>query len=318
VLPLASVLPVMFVWGTRTLANPTANRPVLWDLNWATTADAYYSALAAWTVAGGRGWGRIAGFFPRLLGVRPGVLVVLFGIALFLVPLAAGARFTRRPAVWAPFTLCAATLLFAPGTLFGTDFTFQRFTVFALPLYLVLLERRPEVGWPRWVWPVCGLLAASWIAVVGANVLAYERDAAGFDEVLAQMEPGERALSFAYERDSAGTIAPAFLHFPSWYAALKGGLVDPSIAGTHVQLVLYRPERLPRARLWGFEWNPGAFDWRLYDAAQYRYFVARAGQDPSAIMFGGAPCSTRLVHHTNHWWLYEKDPGCAPRVPVRF
>jgi hypothetical protein len=318
VLPLVSVLPVMLVWGSRTLANPAAQRPVLWDLNWLTTLDGYYSALAAWTTPGGWGWGRTAGFFPRLLGVRPGVLVTLFGLALFLVPLAAGARFTRRPAVWVPFTLCVATLLFAPGILFGTDFTFQRFTVFALPLYLVLLERRLEGGWPKWTWPVCGLLAAAWIGVVSANTLAYERDAAGFDEVLARMEPGERALSFAYEHDSAGTIAPPFLHFPSWYSALKGGVVDPNIAGTHVQLVLYRPEQMPPARLWGFEWNPFIFDWRFHGGTQYRYFVARAPQDLSAIMFRGATCSTHLVHHANHWWLYEKDPGCVPRAPFRF
>jgi hypothetical protein len=311
VLPLASVLPIMLVWGTLTLENPIANRPVLWDLNWLTTLDGYYARLAAWTTRGGSGWGRVAGFFPRLLGVRPGLLATLFGLALFAAPIAAGARFSRRPVVWVPFTLCIVVLLFVPGILFGTDFTFQRFTVFALPLYLVLLEQPPDKEWPRWTWPVCGLLAAAWIAVVSANVLAYERDAAGFDEVLARMEPGERALSFAYERDSAGTIAPPFLHFPAWYSALKHGIVDPNIAGTHVQLVLYRAQQMPRARLWGFEWNPRTFNWQSYAGGQYRYFVARAPGDLSSNMFRKATCEIRLVHHVNQWWLYEKDPACT-------
>jgi hypothetical protein len=311
VLPLASVLPIMVLWGTLTLENPLASRPVLWDLNWMTTMDGYYGRLAAWTTRGGWGWGRMAGFFPRLLGVRPGVLATFFGLALFLLPIAAGARFNRRLAVWVPFALCIAVLLFVPGILFGTDFTFQRFTVFSLPLYLVLLEQRPGREWPRWTWPACGLLAAAWITVVSANALAYERDAAGFDEVLARMGPGERALSFAYERDSAGTIAPPFLHFPSWYSALKHGIVDPNIAGTHVQLVLYRPQQAPRARLWGFEWNPRTFNWQSYAGGQYRYFVARAPSDLSSNMFRKASCDVRLVHHVNHWWLYEKDPACT-------
>jgi hypothetical protein len=317
-LPLASVIPVMVFWGTRTLANPVARRPTLWDLNWLTTQDGYYSVLAAWTSPGGWGWGRTAGFFPRLLGVRPGVAVTLFGLLLFLVPFAAGARLTRRLIVWIPFLLCVATLLFVPGILFGTDFTFQRFTVFALPLFLVLLERPAEKPWPRWLWPVCVLMAGGWICVVSANTLAYARDAAGFEQVLERMEPGQRALSFAYEHDSAGTIAPPFLHYPSWYSALKGGIVDPNIAGTHVQLVLYRPGQMPIARLWGFEWNPIPFEWRFYGGSNYRYFVSRAPEDLAGIMFRTATCRTRLVFHANHWWLYEKDPGCVPRAPFRF
>jgi hypothetical protein len=316
VLPLASVIPIMVVWGTRTMANPLAKRPTLWDLNWLTTQDGYYTAIASWTDLGGWGWGRTAGMFPRLLGVRPGVVATFVGLTLFLLPLAAGARFSKRLIVWVPFITCMVTLLFVPGILFGTDFTFQRFTVFALPLYLITLQS-PGGGWPRWTWPACVVLAGGWIAVVSANAVRYEADAAGFVEILSRMEPGERALSFEFERDSLATIAPPFLHFPAWYSALKGGVVDPNIAGTHVQLVLYRPEYQPAARLWGFEWFPGMYDWRRFDGEQYRYFVARAAQNPGPGMFRGATCDVRLVHHVNHWWLYERDPHCVPTPPFR-
>jgi hypothetical protein len=315
-LPLASVIPIMIGWGTRTLANPLAQRPTMWDLNWFTTDEPYYFRNASWAHAGW-GWGRTAGLLPRLLGTLPGVLPTLVGLALFLLPFAAGARLSRRLTVWVPFLLCLATLLFVPGVLFGTDYTFQRFTVFALPLFLLTLEQPSGHVWPRWTWPACALLVAGWIGVVSLHAVQYEREAAGFEEILARMEPGQRAISFAYERDSDSAIAPSFLHYPSWYAALKQGVVDPSFAGTHVQVVLYRPEAQPMARLWGFEWAPGMFDWDLFGGSQYRYFVARAPRDMGLRMFRNATCPIRLVHHVNHWWLYEKDPGCGPRAPFR-
>src|SRR5579872_1800385 len=140
--------------------------------------------------------------------------------------------------------------------------------------------------------------------------MRYESNAAGFEQVLAHMEPGERALSFAFERDADGTIAPVFLHFPSWYAAVKAGLVDPSLAEPG-GLVHYRPELLPVARLLAFEWNPGTFEWERYGGAQYRYFVVRAPIDLGARIFTHATCNIRLAYYVNHWWLYERMPGCV-------
>jgi hypothetical protein len=312
-LPLAAVVPVMVVWGFGAMTSPVAQRPIDWDLNWLTTHDAYYTRLADWATTDGWGWGRLAGILPRLLGVRPGLLSTLVGLSLFLLPLAAGARFSRRPVVWVPFALCMVTLLVLPATLFGINLTFQRFTGFLLPLYLITLRQAPDRQRPRWTWPACALLSAGWIAVVAFHTVQYERDAAGFDEVLARMEPGERALTFAFERDSDGAIAPPFLHYPAWYSALKQGVVDPSVAGSHVQLVLYRPERQPLARLEGFEWEPGMFDWQLFGGAEYRYFVVKARGDLSGWMFRDATCTTRLLHHVNQWWVYESGPECASR-----
>jgi hypothetical protein len=205
-------------------------------------------------------------------------------------------------------------LLFAPGFFYGTDFIFQRFTVFALPLFLILLERRPDGATPRWSWPACVALVAGWIAVASLNAVAYEAEAAGFDEILAHMEPGQRALSLAFERDRDGTIAPPFLHFPAWYSAVKRGVVDPSGAASMAAPVVYRPDRRPVARPLGFEWMPAMFDWPLFHGEQYRYFVARAPSDFGPWIFRRASCNTRLVYHVNHWWLYEKDPACFATV----
>jgi hypothetical protein len=186
----------------------------------------------------------------------------------------------------------------------GVSFTFQRFTAFAMPLWLMTLEqpRHPHHLWPTWTWPACALLAASWIGVVSMNAIRYEADAAGFTEILARMQPGQRALSLVFERDSAGTIAPPFLHYPVWYAALRGGIVDPSAVGTFAVPVSYRPEREPVARpSRAFEWTPELFDWPVFDGSRYRYFIVRASNDVGPALLR----DSRLVHHTHHWWLYE-------------
>jgi hypothetical protein len=315
VLPLTAVLPVAMLWGLRRKGPLVQILPPNWDLNWLTTQDVYYSLIAQWTTPDGWGWGRTAGLFPRLLGGLPGPLTTLVGLAIVLLPFAAGARTTRRPMIWVPFLVCMAVLLFVPGFFYGTDFIYQRFTVFALPLFLILLQPRPGRALPRWTWPACAALVAGWIAVVSMNAVRYEREAAGFDEILAHMEPGQRAMSFAFERDSDGTIAPPFLHFPAWYSAIKGGVVDPNAASEFAAPVFYRPGKRPVARPLGFEWDPGLFDWPLFHAEQYRYFVAKAPKDFGPWMFRNASCNTRLVYHVNHWWLYEKEPSCFAVAP---
>ena len=83
------------------------------------------------------------------------------------------------------------------------------------------------------------------------------------------MEPGQRALGFAFERDSAGTIAPPFLHFGGWYSAVKRGVTDPNGAATMAAPVFYRPEKRPVARPFSFEWIPGLFDWPLFHGERY-------------------------------------------------
>jgi hypothetical protein len=123
------------------------------------------------------------------------------------------------------------------------------------------------------------------------------------------MEPGQRALSFVFERGASGAIAPVFLHYPSWYGGLKQGVVDPSVASTYVKLVLYRPDRIPVARLWDFEWLPERWNWQRFGGERYRYFVVRSLDDKHRL-FDDATCRVSLLLHVNLWWLYERDPSC--------
>ena len=316
-LPLLTVLPLMLLWAHNTASHPLAHRPVDWDLGWIRTHETYYARTAEWTSGNGRPWGRITGFFPRLFGVHPGPLVPLVGLGIFGLPLLAGARPSRRVSAWIPFGTCIVILLLVPGVLFGTDFTFQRFTMFALPLYLLTLTRREQAPWPPWTWPACAIVAVAWIAGASFVTRAYDREAAGFPELTVRMEPGQRTISFVYDRDSPYTIAPTYLHFAVWASALRDGVVDPNFGVFHTPLVVYNEDQDLPMRLFGFEWSPWGYDWDYMRGREYRYFISHSADDMRWLMFQTATCPVRLVEHAGRWWLYEKDPACRPTAPAR-
>lgn len=312
ILPLAAVLPVAFLWMHRTLANPVTHRPIVWDLNWHDTVETYYTSLSQELHLPSANWGRITGFFPRLLGMVPSWRCVLIGAALWVLPFCAGMRLSKKPSRWAPFLLCIAVLLWCPHSVFGTDFVYQRFTMFAIPLFLFLLRESPappgRTATVRWISLV---LVAVLIASASMKALIFSRQTRGFTQALSLMQPGERALSLAFDHDDGVSIAPEFLHFPQWYAAKKSGIVDPSAAMMHPELVVFRPGKVPPAVLWDFEWVPEQFNWDDYSGELYRYFVVRSKTDRGQALFAQAPCLVTLRFHQGEWWLYESASGCA-------
>ena len=78
-------------------------------------------------------------------------------------------------------------------------------------------------------------------------MLAFAKEAAGFEEVLAATGPGHRALGLILEPESAATSnSYAYQHFPLWYQAKKRGFVDFNFANYLPQIIA--PTR-SRARL---------------------------------------------------------------------
>lgn len=317
-LPLASVIPVMVVWGSLTSEHPDAQQPVGWDLGWLRSTDDYYSWQASWA-QDGFGWGRLAGILPRVLGGHPSAGVYAFGGLLMVLPFLFRAKPRRDAASWAPLGVCAAILFLAPSSTFGAYYIAERFAVFVLPFYALVIDGAPDTAGANvrrrtisMVPATFGMVAmlAVWMTSVVSHTRLYEREADGFSQVLSRMQPGERVMSFPFERDSAASITPLFLHYPAWYAALAGGVVDPSLAVHHVELVRYRSDAEIGMRFWGFEFRPENFDWDYFGAPLFRYFVARDGSNPAPHMFEEVPCVPHLIAHANHWWVYENDPRC--------
>jgi hypothetical protein len=199
------------------------------------------------------------------------------------------------------------TAVFAPHSLFGVDAAHQRFAPFVLPFFALTLARSSNA--PRrkatlaFAW--LGFFALAWTAGVACRMRVFEAEARGFSSLLAQMEPGQRALSINFSPDSRAFAGPVFLHHAAWYSALKSGIVDPSFACSNVDLILYRPEAIPAVRFADFEFHPRRFDWREHEGQRYRYFVVHARVEKSARLFADAGVPVLLRASDGDWWLYE-------------
>jgi hypothetical protein len=333
-LPALITIPLIGLWMFRFRSDvPQMYTRTLWDLGWIDAGETFYRQIGFSQF--GPHWGRAAGFMARLLGFQPGLVSTAAGLLLFALPLIAGCRPNRRFAVWIPFASCMLVLFFAPTILAVTagstaSFVYQRFAIFALPLFVCAisappwagaadgkLNRPPKSGQTspsrryRALRLLAPLVVLLWIVVLCFRAASYNREARGFDAMLAQMYPRERALSMVFEPYTDVSIAPPFLHFPQWYAAEKEGLVDPSFATTSNVLVFYRDPNAAAVQLGFFEFQPGSFTWAVDDGANYRYFILRADEDYGPSLFRDATCQVTLRFHQEKWWLYERATPCA-------
>jgi len=305
--PVVALIPLVIGWFLLASQHSEAHHPIRWDLSWINTSEFYYSYAASWANTQEPGWGRVTGFLPRMLGVRPGLFLTLFGIILFILPFLAGGRVTKSRPRRIPFLVITLLLLFLPSVLLGNSFTVQRFALFALPLFLVAVDKPNDLGDVkrdilRFLAP---LIAFGWIVFMSINALKFDEEAEGFDVVLSNMEPHKRAVSLIFSRDDANYIAPPFLHFSSWYSAIKGGITNPSFAVYSGMPVGYKDKYFPRIQM-GFAWQPQSFDWQEHEGYKYDYFVVRAPDD----VIRSADCRVEMVRHAGQWWLYRLHKKC--------
>ena len=129
------------------------------------------------------------------------------------------------------------------------------------------------------------------------------------------MDPGRRVAAMVVDNASPRFMLPVYLHFPAWYQATHGGVVDFNFAEFHPQMVRYRPGVGPRISETGV-WYPTAFEWDRSGGDRYDYFVVKSPVDASAAIFKGRRSSVELVTQSGWWWLYRKVGIELPRAMV--
>lgn len=305
--PVATLAPLVVVWLISASHNSQVHEGTIWDLSWFNTdVDFYYSDASDWIDPEHPGWGRITGFIPRLVGLRPEVFATLFGVMLFLLPFLGGGRIAGDKIRLIPLLLVASILMLMPSYFFGVAFTYQRFTLLAIPFFLIMIDAPRQVGRvSSYLRKLAPAIALVWIAYASVQAIQSNRDAAGFDEVLAQMDPYKRARSLIFVRDDGHSIAPPFMHFPAWYSALKLGTTNPSFAAFYQMPVVYQENKEPSVH-----WSPTEFDWQADEGYKYDYFVISAPGDPGPYLFRYATCAMNLEMHSGIWWLYSRDANC--------
>ena len=232
-------------------------------------------------------------------------------LLMLVAPLVLAARPNRRNLT--AFVPLAATLVFAailPDVMMNSSLAYQRFALFALPFY-ALMFRAPDPpasgGTVRRLWlPV---LCWAILAVHAERLVAFTRESASFDEVLAATRPQQRALGLVFDQASAAAGSPdVYVHFPLWYQVEKAGLVDFNFAGYLPQVVRYRPDREPamfKAGSWWLFRPADRFDWTRDQAAAYRYFfVRRAGPLPAGY-FPAGRCAPVPLKSAGNWSVFE-------------
>lgn len=230
-------------------------------------------------------------------------------VFMLAAPMVLGARLNRRDAtVFVPLGVTLLVWAFVPHAAMDTAFLYQRFAVFLLPFYAVMFcapePARRGVLQRLWLPVVCW----AFLAVHAERLLAFARESAAFDDVLAATQPGHRGLALIFDPASAATRNRfAYLHFPLWYQAERGGFVDYNFAGVPQQVVRYRPDRAPamfRRPIWLWQ-APEEFDWTADQASVYRYFFVRHTAPLPQGYFPIGRCAPMLLKSAGAWSVFE-------------
>ena len=179
-----------------------------------------------------------------------------------------------------------------------------------VPLSLILYFALPSSY--DWIWPInarfplLGLLCAPlWLparrapasaslrafraTVVGAVLLlaggeafiarqafaGFDREMAGFDELLAAIPPGQRTATLVFDRFSRHVAFAPFLHVGAYYQAQRGGVSFFSFADFPQSPVRFKTEQRPPRVAPRWEWMPELV--RDRDLTWFDYVITRGG-----------------------------------------
>jgi hypothetical protein len=273
------------------------------------------------------GFGFNFGSLPlRLLGPlgaiddRPEPWTILALIALLVLPIIGGLKVEiRRLERLLIAAAVFGALALGPDGLWVAAGIFRRFALFAPAAYAWLFSDvgGPSAGLSRLVRPRLGLAASALAGLILAQhvkeAAQFARETKDFDAVMAAARPDQRALGIVIDRSSAADVdLHVYLHFPLWYQAERGGLVDPSFAASPPSIVRYRVNPAGMTHDTLFSDQPDRFDWRRDHGEQWTYFFVRHSAPVPAGLFAGAACPPMLVAARGAWSLFEAAACGAP------
>jgi hypothetical protein len=240
------------------------------------------------------------------------LITFLVTATILVLPPLAGSTFSRRPERWLPLALGLLVFVAAPRYVLATAYFFQRLGIFLVPLWLLAWDP-PTRAERRIDWAATAIVLIWSFTNIG-RFAGFARETETFRDVMAVAEPGRRVASMVYDKSSQFFALPVYLHFPVWYQATRGGIVDFNFADFYSQMVRYKSTAGPRMTD-GLGWYPTEFQWEANGGARYDYFLVKAPVDISNEIFKEKRGAVELVTRSGWWWLYrnlERDPA-APQ-----
>ena len=282
-LPVFTILPATFAWIALGVSkSPEVGDPIIWNAG----ASRVPELLSAMVSAPDQGSG------------------ALLGLLVMALPFLLGYRFRKAFPAFLPFLLFVAWMCLVPHYMAGTMFTYQRFGIFGLPLYLIYFEKGETR--PRHADLVRGgtvLLVAGMVAWHGLRSSIFNAEMLGYRQVMAQAQPGKRMLMLAIDPSSRASAAPLMLHVAGWYQAEMGGLAEFSFARFWVSPIRFKSTTGSYIYP-GFEWNPSQFEWSAHHGDLYDYILVRAPLSAEAWLASRSGGKARLISRYSGWQLY--------------
>jgi hypothetical protein len=233
-------------------------------------------------------------------------LGLALGIAVLAVTaFGAGWRPVSSPQRWLPLVLLLTAYGLFPSMFRGIVLLHTRLPCFLLPLWILAaappaLSARAR-GFARGA--MLGVTAV-WLAVLGARLVTFNREAAEYHELAATLPPGKAVRPIIFQRDTrVFPGVPAYLHYSAYYYVEKGGSQGYSFAMYPLSVVRFRPE-IKASMQGGAEWLPELF--QREETAEYDYFLVRDQRDRRLELFGDE--AVELAAHVGSWWAYARRP----------
>jgi hypothetical protein len=231
-------------------------------------------------------------------------LAGVVGFWLIVVAALSVGRYTRSWHRWALYLVAMVGYLLCPFQVLGVAFVYERFAALVIPGMILLAGPSAPMFGPRTRRALVALLSLTWLAILMSRARAFNIEASDFDVAVADLPPRLRVRPLIVEaRGSAFPDVPAYLHFPAYYQAERGGYLGYSFARYSVMLIRYRAG-VDLGMAEDAEWKPELFD-AAREVPLYDCFMIRADQDMGTALFQAAPQAVHLAAHAGKWWIYR-------------
>ncbi len=186
---------------------------------------------------------------------------------------------------------------------------YPREGVAACILALALVPDLPRRAALRW--PLLGAVAFATMSqalFVAESFDQFEKDNAGFAELVEALPQAPRLGYMIYDHRGANLTRSPFVHMPAWVQAEKGGWLSFHFFAWNASPIRFRPydprsRDVPPPTPAHFEWAPRRFDvatrGKFFD-----WFLVRAPVSPDEL-FEVDP-TIRLLARRGDWWLYRR------------
>jgi hypothetical protein len=254
--------------------------------------------------------------YPNSAQPREFPIAPLVAIAGWAAPWLLGLKLQPGLARKLPFLCTAAMMLVLPTFLFGATHFYERFAMLLPVTYALMFGAAPAAVRPTA--PARRAQAGLLFLVLAAAIvfareswqnLAFTPESRAADQALSAVPPQRRVLYAPVDRRSERTpLRDPFLHYPLWYQAQHGGLVEFNFATLLPQVVRFRELQGHVDPMFGW-FAEKDFRWADHEAGGHDYLVLRSREAPAADMLAGRRCTLQPVTAQPPWFVYRNSCG---------